>query len=111
MTERYAGHDRGVVMLQKRDRPMTTGELAARAPSVIIQDRLFEFASNYAFAYIHCWRIIADAIDGALAEQAAAHERRVAELLHANNRELERRVGRPEAALASVLAAKKEARS
>lgn len=37
------------------------------------------------------WRWIAPAIDAALAAQAAEHDRRVAELLAANNREVERR--------------------
>lgn len=54
--------------------------------------------------YVRLWRWIAPAIDAALAEQAAQHDSRVAELLAANNREVNRRRA-AEDALHGLLAA------
>jgi hypothetical protein len=71
---------------------MSVGELAARTPAWKIGAGPYEFpTSAAAFTYIQCWEIIAPAIDAALAAQAVEHNRRVTELLEANNREVERR--------------------
>lgn len=93
----YFGHGRGVVVTQPvpgqfAERPMTAGELAARAPAWEIGKDPYEFLTHAAAAvYIRAWDVIAPAIDAALAAQAKAHDRRVTKLLEANNREVERR--------------------
>jgi hypothetical protein len=89
------GHGRGVVATNDcsgnfTERPMSAGELAARTPAWKIGADQFP-RSAAAFTYIRCWEIIAPAIDAALAAQAVEHNRRVTELLEANNREVERR--------------------
>lgn len=93
----YYGHGRGVVVTQDEpgvfnERPMTAGELAARAPAWAIGADPYEFLTRAAlFAYIRVWEVVAPGIDAALAAQADSHETRVGELLAANNREVERR--------------------
>lgn len=95
----YHGHGRGVVVTQPEpgvfhERPMTAGELAARAPAWVIGADPYEFLNRAAFAYIKAWEAIATAIDAALAAQLAQHDKRVSELLTVNNREVERRRAR-----------------
>lgn len=93
----YTGHGRGVVVTNDgkgnfSERQMTAGEMAARAPAWAIGADPYEFLTRAAaFAYIRSWEVIAPAIDAALAAQAAGHDRRITDLLEANNREVERR--------------------
>lgn len=73
----YYGHGDGLVVTQPKsgrfvERPMTPGELAARAPAWEIATRIIEMANAAAFAYIVSWEFIAPAIDKAIAEAVSA---------------------------------------
>lgn len=71
----YFGHGRGVVVTQPspgvfEERPMTAGELAARAPAWEIGKDPYEFLTQAGAAvYIRAWEVIATAIDAALADK------------------------------------------
>lgn len=71
MTERFHGHDRGVVITQREpgvfaERPMTIGELAARGPAAKFQDDIFRLANQAGVCYYELWKDIAAAIDEAI---------------------------------------------
>lgn len=83
MTERYAGHSRGVIIQNDgygnfSEHPMTRAELAAREVAASIQDNIYRYANSAGSCYHELWQIIANSIQQAMSQ--SEHENHLLKL-------------------------------
>lgn len=73
MNERYAGHNRGVVIMNDgygnfSEHPMTRAELGAREVAASIQDNIYRYANTAGSCYHELWQMIANSIQQGMSQ-------------------------------------------